>query len=441
MTSADRIQNFKLDIIDGPNFVCCSCNRELFKTGVRFLDFDDINALMVKHSLELEFFKEVGLDGLEDLILCHGCLTNIKKEKIPSINVQNGSSLEDIPKELELGDLEQQLIARSLMFIKVCKLPKSGMRAMKDEVINVPIENEDISKSITTLPRHPDDAHLVAVQLKRKVEYKNSHLEGFIRPNVIIKALKTLKERGNRFYQDIKINENFMENNEIPPMEMDVDDAESQRIEREEDEAWEMNKKQEDELKAKLGLEAEEGDSDNEFDTVLKSVKKFQSNQTNYTFLIPDDMATEVVVNTGNSTITKPLKEGKESVKIAPGEGKIPTSLLREEHFDVRAFPKHHPNGQYGVHHSRKQKLTNHKYFNQQLMNEDERFSKDPCYLFMACYYLERQSIENQINISGKNLTSSICHKNCPHIIFHFFTHQVSRVYQKKILVGPGRSI
>ena len=139
-----------------------------------------------------------------------------------------------------------------------------------------------VSKSITTLPRHPDDAHLVAVQLKRKVEYKNSHLEGFIRPNVIIKALKTLKERGNRFYQDIKINENFMENNEIPPMEMDVDDAESQRIEREEDEAWEMNKKQEDELKAKLELEAEEGDSDNEFDTVLKSVKKFQSNQTNY---------------------------------------------------------------------------------------------------------------------------------------------------------------
>ena len=185
---------------------------------------------MVKHSLKLEFFKEVGLDGLEDLILCHGCLTNIKKEKIPSINVQNGLSLEDIPKELELGDLEQQLIARSLMFIKVCKLPKSGMRAMKDEVINVPIENEDISKSITTLPRHPDDAHLVAVQLKRKVEYKNLHLEGFIRPNVIIKALKTLKDRGNRFYQDIKINENFMENNEIPPMEMDVDDTESQRI-------------------------------------------------------------------------------------------------------------------------------------------------------------------------------------------------------------------
>ena len=405
------------------------------------MDSDDINALMAKHSLKLEFFKEVGLDGLEDLILCHGCLTNIKKEKIPSINVQNGLSLEDIPTELELGDLEQQLIARSLMFIKVCKLPKSGMRAMKDEVINVPIENEDISKSITTLPRHPDDAHLVAVQLKRKVEYKNLHLEGFIRPNVIIKALKTLKDRGNRFYQDIKINENFMENNEIPPMEMDVDDTESQRIEREEDEAWEMNKKQEDELKAKLGLEAEEGDSDNEFDTVLKSVKKFQSNQTNYTFLIPDDMATEVVVNTGNSTITKPLKEGKESIKIAPGEGKIPNSLLREDHFDVRAFPKHHPNGQYGVHHSRKQKLTNHKYFNQRLMNEDERFSKDPCYLFMACYYLERQSIENQINISGKNLTSSICHKNCSNIIFHLFTHQVSRVYQRKILVGPGRSI
>ena len=31
----------------------------------------------------------------------------------------------------------------------------------------------------------------------------------------------------------------------------------------------------------------------------------------------------------------------------------------------------------------------------------------DPCYLFMACYYLERQSIERQIDISGVKGISS----------------------------------
>ena len=42
LKSADRIKNFRQDIIDGPNFVCCSCKRELFKTGVKFLDSHDI---------------------------------------------------------------------------------------------------------------------------------------------------------------------------------------------------------------------------------------------------------------------------------------------------------------------------------------------------------------------------------------------------------------
>ena len=81
---------------------------------------------------------------------------------------------------------------------------------------------------------------------------------------------------------------------------------------------------------------------------------------------MPDDMASEVIVN--NSESQKILGEVKGSIKIAPGEGKIPTNLLREEHFDVRAFPKHHPNGQFGFHHERKHKLSAQIYFDQRLL-------------------------------------------------------------------------
>jgi hypothetical protein len=48
------------------------------------------------------------------------------------------------------------------------------MRAITGEIVNVPL---DIGKNMTTLlPRRPDDAHLVCVQLKKKVEYKSSHI-------------------------------------------------------------------------------------------------------------------------------------------------------------------------------------------------------------------------------------------------------------------------
>ena len=107
--------------------------------------------------------------------------------------------------------------------------------------------------------------------------------------------------------------------------------------------------------------------------------------------MMPTDFGDKMIVNNEKS----PIYKG--SVKIAPGEGKVPSNILREDHFDVKAFPKHHPDGKFGLHHDpRKSKITPQVYFNQRLLNADERFSKDPCYLFMASYYVERLSLERQ---------------------------------------------
>ena len=112
---------------------------------------------------------------------------------MPNINEQNNLILEEIPEELKLTDFEQQLITRSLLFIKVKKLPRNQMRAMKDQVINVPLDDTDIVRNVSTLPRHPDQAHRVAVQLKRKIELKTTHIEGFIRPNIIINPIPPIR--------------------------------------------------------------------------------------------------------------------------------------------------------------------------------------------------------------------------------------------------------
>ena len=47
------------------------------------------------------------------------------------------------------------------------------------------------------------------MKLKRKLEYKSAHLEEFIRPKVVIRALEILKESGNKYYQSIEINKEF----------------------------------------------------------------------------------------------------------------------------------------------------------------------------------------------------------------------------------------
>ena len=77
------------------------------------------------------------------------------------------------------------------------------------------IEEDIVSKTISTRPQHPDDSKIVAVQLKRKLEMKNSQLEEYIRPAKCIKAVKKLKELGNPFYQDVTIDEKFMNKEKV----------------------------------------------------------------------------------------------------------------------------------------------------------------------------------------------------------------------------------
>jgi hypothetical protein len=129
MTHNDQYLAFKRDIVDGPNFVCFSCNRNLFKCSVKILETKDITKLLKKMNDNL--VQDTGLDNCHEksnLILCHSCNNNFNYNKFPSININNGLKLDDVPQELSsLADLEQQLIAQVLLFMKIKKLPTTRM--------------------------------------------------------------------------------------------------------------------------------------------------------------------------------------------------------------------------------------------------------------------------------------------------------------------------
>ena len=108
---------------------------------------------------------------------------------MPPICFKNRLNYMETPDCLKLSNLEKQLIVKSLLFIKVRELPKTRMQAMNDRVINVPIEDGDIIKEVTSLPRTKKNSGMIAVKLKRKMEMKTYHKFGWIRPEVIQRAL------------------------------------------------------------------------------------------------------------------------------------------------------------------------------------------------------------------------------------------------------------
>lgn len=156
-TPDDRLLLFKRDIVDGPNFVCLSCNRTLFKNQVKISNSKDIEKLLKK--IDENLLTEAGLGDIGDkveVIFCHSCSKKINQNKLPSMNINNGLKLDDVPYELSsMSDLEQQLIAKYLLFVKIKKLPKTRMGAVEGRVISVPIECQDISRYISFIINAP----------------------------------------------------------------------------------------------------------------------------------------------------------------------------------------------------------------------------------------------------------------------------------------------
>ena len=59
-----------------------------------------------------------------------------------------------------------------------------------------------------------------------------------------------------------------------------------------------------------------------------------------------------------------------EEYNVAPGEGKIPSNILKEDDWDLKSFPNLHPTGTNGLKQNRKVKgLTDQQYMKQRMKN------------------------------------------------------------------------
>ena len=85
--------------------------------------------------------------------------------------------------DLFLSELENNLIAKRILFQKIYQLPLSRIAGCKDKLINIPINNEDIINTIEHLPRTPSEAGILEIKLKRKLEYKNFHKKEYVDPS------------------------------------------------------------------------------------------------------------------------------------------------------------------------------------------------------------------------------------------------------------------
>ena len=108
-----------------------------------------------------------------------------------------------------------------------------------------------------------------------------------------------------------------------------------------------MNKSHEDIINELYEGEIEEQDEiadQEEFDDIeyrtKDTIRKFQFNSKTESLLTHQFPETTVTSGTTSTNV----HSGTTSFEIAPGEGKVPTNIMRDKDWDVKAFPTLYPN-------------------------------------------------------------------------------------------------
>ena len=380
----NRIHRFEKEIQFGLSFICICCERVLFKRSVYKVTKTFLNQLQVnnlQHCINLdENFR------LREMFsICIGDYNNLKKKHMPSQCFYNNLQVPQTPEELiGLTDLELQLLSKFILFLKVRQLPKTRMTVLNDRVICVPIEDDDVVKTVDTLPRNKNNNGHMWVMYKRQKGKKSYYLSEMVRPETVYRALHSLKKY-HPAYKDIKIDQFEILD--------DLFDTDNQIVD---DESC---------------CESSESDDSDCIEDVDDSVEPSSAGQAdkventdnifnNHTCLLPDQPQANVFINDSGKTVSKKQKSNGPCIEVAPGENRDLSDWIRQHNFDTTAFFWLHYNGSNGINTERSVALTTARYYDQRVCNQNPQWAENATYIFVAQQHIEKMRVEKQISIS-----------------------------------------
>ena len=134
---------------------------------------------------------------------CHNSLKQ-KKPKMPAQACANGLALPKMPPELQnLSDMERRIISLRIPFMVIFCLVRYGSQyKIRGGCTNVPTSLDQV---VNMLPRMSHEIQFHPMKLKKKMNYKSNYMYKYIRKDVVISAIKWLKEN-NKLYGGVELN-------------------------------------------------------------------------------------------------------------------------------------------------------------------------------------------------------------------------------------------
>ena len=196
------------------------------------------------------------------------------------------------------------------------------MKGIKDRLVNVPIHEKDIRDTLKALPRTPHEVGIMSVKLKRKQKYKNDNLREYISIPKVKEALRLLKSLGHKYYQFIKESDLHEYEERCNTMHNEYCMSKDENL-----------------IVANDPLQINEKNDptvDDDLDLIDKETEEFLTNDAVAKFQFDYDRYTCFTNNVPEIGISE---TNDQCLSIAPGEGKVPTNILQDKDWDMRAFP------------------------------------------------------------------------------------------------------
>ncbi|WAR14429.1 PIF1-like protein [Mya arenaria] len=376
------VEQFRKKISQKPIYICCVCNRLIFRQQVKCCDIHKFpKAELILRCIYANNMHKPQTECTKDCSdcpkwICFTCNNNLVKNKIPnqaSLNHLNLDQQPDCLKKIEY--FGKTLI---IPFMKIVSLPKGSLKGIHGPVVCVP---SNISTTVQTLPREFSDNTIIAVKLKRKLQYKGHHLYQQVSVNRVHEALLYLKQNSPHFSDQSTGDTSQMQQSSQPGIHIDLSNVTSTTeptLTLPDDPVTCTDQISGDTSQMQ---QSSQPDSDDCSEDIHETSAPMVS------CLEPEDL-----------TQTLGPEEIPDSVFcVAPGQGSIPVTVFNME---SKAFPYLFPTGRNTYNQDRAIKLGLNRYFNNRLFNADLRFASDPQFIFYSQYISELNIINNSVSIA-----------------------------------------
>ena len=357
-------EKFEKAILEGPTHKCHSCERLCYGRLGATYSWDVASELLTVMNESVE-------ESVESVWFCNKCKNVLQRNKVPAGSQFNKMKVAEIPSVLlGLNTLEERLISKATVFMKMVILPRGGQRAVRGQVINFP---SNVDSVISQLPRLPHGEDIVYVQQPESADGRSNDTRQetpyhTCRYSKVMQALQWLKQH-NILYSDVTIT-----------------DVEKEHT---------LN-----------GASNDNGPITEGDGNVLGEQDSIEMDETGIVRL--DALQPNVVA----ADLLQEDKSIEHQVHQLQRVTATPLSIFEDRReLEVLAFPTLYPDGENGFGTVRNSKISPLEYFQTRILSADSRWARHPSYIFWACNIVEALKLQSSISIAMRmrSFTESNC--------------------------------